>query len=225
MKLLLLDVETSGLDEKRDHLVEVGLVRWSVTHRTILTAASWVVSAPSNPAAAFNGIPEAALIDGVAHAQVIATARRWAEGCDAIAAHNGDFDRKWFPDDLGRPWIDTAWDIEWPRAASCSGRRVVDLCLGHGLAVLDAHRALPDCLMVARLLERVGELGVDVEQLVRRAMRPKVKVVGVSPGFNAELNLLFKAAGFRWAPEVKEWWRMMAPEDVAALPFRCRVVR
>lgn len=61
MKLLLLDVETSGLDEKKDHLVEVGLVRWSVTHRTILTAASWVVAAPSNAAAEINGIPEAAL--------------------------------------------------------------------------------------------------------------------------------------------------------------------
>jgi DNA polymerase-3 subunit epsilon len=221
MKLLILDVETSSLEPETGHLVEVGLVRWSVEHRTILSAASWVVAAPDNPAAAINGIPPAALAEGAAPAHVMATTKRWAESCDVIAAHS-DFDRKWFPD-LGRPWIDTAWDIDYPRAASCSGRRVVDLCLGHGLAVLDNHRALPDCLLLARLLERCGELGADVEQLVRRAMRPKVKVVAL---VSFEEKEAAKAAGFRWDPHpVKAWWRMMAPEDVAALPFRCRVER
>jgi DNA polymerase-3 subunit epsilon len=216
MKLLLLDTETSSLDPETGHLLEVGLVRWSVEHRTILSAASWVLVAPENPAETINGIPTAALAEGATPAHVIATTKKWAESCDVIAAHS-DFDRKWFPD-LGRPWIDTAWDMDWPRAASCSGRRVIDLCLGHGLAVFDAHRALPDCLLLARLLERCAELGHDVEAMIRKAMRPRVAVEARGLPFDRKDEA--KNIGFRWDDKARVWWKRVLPEEIAELPFR-----
>lgn len=217
--LLLLDVETSGLDPFVDHLIEVGLVVWSVEHRAILACASWILRAPENPAANINGIPPALLAHGREPNAVRSTVQRWAEGADAIAAHNGDFDRQWLPE-LGKPWLDTAFDIDWPRAGT--NRTLTGLALAHGLAVMDAHRALPDCMLLARLLERVAEQH-DIDVLLARAMRPKSRVVAISPRFDAALNLLFKEAGFRWKPETKEWWRMMPPEDTKDLPFRVRV--
>ncbi len=221
-KLLLLDTETSGLDPAKDHLIEVGLVMWSIEHRTSTASASWVVRAPENPAEAINGIPPALLEHGISLRDVHLEVAAWAQGADAIGAH-GDFDKQWFPD-LGRPWIDTCWDLDWPRASSAESRKVHALCLAHGLAVIDAHRALPDCQLLARLLERVGELGHDVAEMLRRAMRPKVKVMADHRGFDANLNQQYKAAGFRWDPDRKRWWRMLAVEDVDALPFRTRVV-
>lgn len=218
-EILILDTETSGLDPKKDHLIEVGLVRWSVEHRTTLEATSWLVQAPGNPAEAINGIPPALLVHGreLSDSNVMVSKR--AANCDAIAAH-GDFDRQWFPE-LGRPWIDTAWDVDWPRALNAESRKVHALCLAHGLAVLDAHRALPDCQLLARLLERVGELGHDVSLLLDRAMRPKVKVLSLAPFQEKEI---VKQHGFRWNPEERVWWRMMPSEDLAALPFRTRVI-
>lgn len=214
-EILILDTETSGLDSAKDHLIEVGLVRWSVEHRTTLASLSWLVQAPENPAQAINGIPPAILVHGQRPEWVRGVVAEWASAADAIAAHN-DFDRQWFPE-LGKPWIDTAWDIDWPRALNAESRKVHALCLAHGLAVLDAHRALPDCQLLARLLERVAELGHDVGLLLDRAMRPKVKIVSLAP---FEQKDVVKQHGFRWSPEERLWWRMMPPEDVAALPFR-----
>lgn len=218
-RILILDTETSGLDPAKDQLLEVGLVLWSVEHCTTVASASWLIYGTENPAQAINGIPPAVLVEGRDRGLVVTEIIDvWAESADAIAAH-GDFERQWFAD-LGRPWIDTCWDIDWPRASSADSRKVHALCLAHGLAVLDAHRALPDCQLLARLLERVAELGHDVGRLLERAMRPKVKVVSLAP-FSEKDTV--KLAGFRWSPERKEWWRMMPVEDVAALPFRTRV--
>ena len=66
-------------------------------------------------------------------------------------------------------------------------------------------------------------MGHDVEAMLVRAMRPKVRVVAHSPGFDAARNATFKAAGFRFEPKTKEWWRMWVEEDLASLPFPCDV--
>lgn len=221
-KLLLLDVESTGLDPAKDHLAEVGLVQWSVEHHCTLASASWLVRAPSNEAEKINRIPAAALVDAAEPDRVRELVRRWAEPCDAVMAHNADFDRQWVPD-LGKPWIDSAWDLELPVA--CSDRKLTDIMLAHGLAVLDAHRALTDCQMMARLLERCVELCWDVDNMLAKALRPKVRVVAINHGFDAAKNQLYKTAGFRWSPESKEWWRLLPEEDAAALPFKVRVAR
>jgi DNA polymerase-3 subunit epsilon len=216
--ILLCDTETSSLEPADGHLLELGMLRWSVEHRTTIAQASWLVRAPGNPAEPHNGIPPAVLPEGQNQDVVLDAFRRWSGSVDAIVAHNGDFDQKWLPA-VGKPWIDSAWDVDWPRVGN--GRKLIDLALAHGLAVLDAHRALSDCLLLARLLERVAELGHDVGQLLARAMRPKVKVIAEVP---FEQKDEAKAAGFRWEPyPVKKWWRMMPAEDIAALPFPTRV--
>src|SRR5262249_44340345 len=119
-------------------------------------------------------------------------------------------------------WIDTCWEVEWPMAKHADSRKVHALCLAHGLAVLDAHRALPDCQLLARLLERCHELCFDVGHLLERALRPKVEVVSLAP---FEQKDIVKQHGFRWSPERKVWWRNMAAEDLAGLPFRTRIVQ
>ncbi|MFA9271558.1 MAG: hypothetical protein ACEQSX_12515 [Baekduiaceae bacterium] len=159
--LLLLDVETGGLDPATDHLLEVGLVLWSVPHRSTIATASWLVRAPANKAEHVNGIRPALLAEGREREWVVGRAQAWAEHADAVAAHNAEFDRAWLPD-LGKPWICTCFDVEWPGRALAGGierererpgQSLVALCLAHGVGVASAHRAITDCLLIASLLE------------------------------------------------------------------------
>ena len=135
---------------------------------------------------------------------------------------------------LGRPWVCTKSDFEWPN--KLRGDSLVQLALGLGLGVASAHRAMADVDTTARCLTRVAEIlharereeiepcmvgTVDIlEPLFRRAMRPKVRVVALVP---FEQKDLAKQAGFFWEPSRREWYRMMPQEDIDKLNFRAVV--
>jgi len=53
---------------------------------------------------------------------------------------------------------------------------------------------------------------------VARADRPRGRFISLASYDEKET---VKANGFRWDSARKEWWRVMAIEDVNALPFRC----
>jgi DNA polymerase-3 subunit epsilon len=50
--VLILDVETTGLDPKADQAIEVGAILYSVEHATTLAAASTLIRSESNAAEA-----------------------------------------------------------------------------------------------------------------------------------------------------------------------------
>lgn len=213
--LLVVDTETSSLDPKTGHLLEVAAAVWSVEHRALVRARSWLVQAPANPAVAVNGIPESLLPRGAEAGDVMRQVYAVAiKECDAIIAHNADFDRAWFTPEIQRlTWICSCDDIDWPRGAS--SRSLTALALAHGVGVADAHRALPDVLTMCRLLERAGELA-DLDLMLMRTQRPKARFVANLP---REKNDLLKEHRFRWDPHRREWWRRMFVEDSAELPF------
>lgn len=222
MKLaLIVDCETSSLDPSTGHLLELGMVRWSIEHRTVFACSSQIVRAPSNEAESVNGIPFAALAHGIDRSAVDRAFRMWSESADVILAH-GDFDAKWLPA-VDKPWVDTCNDLVYPKPST--SRALTALCLAHGIGVTHAHRALPDCLLVAQLLERCAELGADVHAMLERGLRPKAKFAVAESGFDPARNELAKKHLFRWVPESKLWMRTMARDDIAALPFAVREVQ
>lgn len=241
--ICILDTETTGVEPKKDTVLEIGVVLWSVEHKTIISAFSALCADPNvreNPAEAVNGIPSTIFKT----APPTASAWAWNEAghlmgfADAIAAHSADFDRAFCAPFMTaplatKPWICTQNDIEWPglrRASSVDGQRerpgqsLVALALAHGLGVSHAHRALTDCMLLARLFERVHEMGHDVEAMLERGLRPKARFAVADTGFDPKRNELAKANGFRWDPDRKLWIRKMAIEDASKLPFRVREV-
>lgn len=221
--LLLLDTESGSLLPSEGNLVEVGMIRWSVEHRSRISAASWTLIAPDNPAENINHIPKAVLPLGSMLDKVIPHVRRWAEASDLIVAHNSDHDSSWLMPhlpDLATPWVCSCFDIEWPRREK-DGQSLITLALAHGLAVMDAHRALSDCILLERLFERVGEMGADVAHLLERAMRPKAYVISLEP---YEMHEVVKGHGFKWDGDAKIWSRRMFLDAIEALPFRTRIV-
>lgn len=224
MLVCILDTETGGLDAKKHPLVEVGAVLWSMKDQTMIKCFSSLVHATSNEAEAVNGIPLSALLRAPSAEAVKESLRKMCVTADAIMAHNGSFDAQWLPEivALQKPWIDTCNDVEWPRAGA--SRSLVSLCLDHGVGVSHAHRAITDCLLLVRLLERVSETH-DLEILLLHAMRPKAVYEVAERDFSEERNAQAKAAGFRWEASVKGWRRKMATDDIGKLPFAVREVR
>lgn len=214
----IVDTETTGLDPSNDVLLEVAAAVWSVEHRAMVSCASWLVDTGTreNPAEAINGIPAGILALGVPVAQMERELSVMLGASDAVLAHNAAFDRAWFspPMQAARPWICTCDDVEWPRPSS---RSLVAIALAHGVGVVHAHRALSDVMTLVRLLERAAEL-TDVHALLQRGLRPKAKFKAV---VSYERREEAKLAGFRWDASSRGWYRTMAYEDVAALPFPC----
>lgn len=223
MKLLILDTETSGLDPESSHLLEVATAIYSVEHHAVTRARSWLVEAPSNEAEAINGIP-AALVkaDGCDPCYSGKWVQSWASECAAIIAYNSDFDRQWFgPMTVTTPWVD-AQDFAWPRPSA--SKSLIAVALAHGIGVASAHRALADVMILASLLARAAELGMDVEEQVRRGLRPRALFAVAATSFDEARNALAKENGFRFDSATKTWRRRLAREDAEKLPFAVREV-
>jgi DNA polymerase-3 subunit epsilon len=213
--ILLLDTETTGLSPETDRIVEVGLVRWSVTHRAVLSTWSELVQGPDNAARGVNGIPPEALPLGTTLERALAIIDRYAKRSDIIVAQRAEFDRS-FIEAAGLtigPWVCSKFDVEWPEGKPGDG--LIGLALAHGVPVTGAHRALTDCLLLARLFERVAEKH-DVRAMLERAMLPRQTYQATVSYDDREKA---KAAGFAWDGATKRWTLRLTPEAAAALPF------
>ncbi len=212
--LLILDTETTGTDPTEDRIVEIGAVLWSLEHNCVLSAWSELVAGAGNAAESINRIPEGALASGLELAEALQAVGALARRAQVIVAHNAQFDRA-FIGDLGLPWVCSMEDLAWPRPGS--GRSLAAIALAHDVGIVSTHRALADCLILARLFERAAELGHDVRGMVRRGLRPKKTYQAMVSYADRELA---KAAGFAWEGDAKRWTRRLAPADAAGLPFK-----
>lgn len=152
-----------------------------------------------------------------------------ARMADVIAAHNADFDRRWFgaigsngaslpnlvdANDNPLHWVCTCNDFEWLYQTR-PGQSLVELALARGIGVYANHRALTDCQLLAALFDRMGSLHTMFE----RALRPKAQFVDIVSYDNKELT---KQAIFKWFSDRKTWERIMAVEDSQHLLFRVK---
>ena len=95
-KILILDTETTGLDENKDEVIEIGCILFDVSFKSVLSQASFLFPVNKNEAEYVNGIP----------AEVTNISQPWEDGLnfflklvdcsDFIVAHNVEFDKKWF---------------------------------------------------------------------------------------------------------------------------------
>ena len=56
-KILILDTETTGLDENKDEVIEIGCILFDVSFKCVLSQASFLFPVNSNEAEYVNGIP------------------------------------------------------------------------------------------------------------------------------------------------------------------------
>lgn len=222
----ILDVETTDIDPKNGHLIEVGAVLWSIEFRCILECFSGVMHAAENPAEHVNGIP-AGLV-ALCAPGFLGPVRRvdeMAEVADAVVAHKADFDKSWvepcgFDIVNSTPWICTIEDFTWPKPSP--SKSLTALALAHGVAVVSAHRAIHDCLLLARCFEVIPDIAERLEAALAHAQLPKAEIHSLAP---FEQKDVVKENGFHWDPARRVWHRTMAIEDAEKLPFATRVAK
>ena len=221
--LLLLDLETTGLNPERDHCIELAAVLFSVPLRTTLSQVSTLFPVEANQAERINGIPAAASRCRQPWQQALELFVAMAGRADIAVAHNVAFDRIWFGQpplpSLPLPWVCTCDDMVWPLRLNLKPKPSLrDLALAHGIPVWAAHRAFTDCTYLAQILSRC----TDLEGLLLEARQPKhlykAKV-------SYEQRHLAKAAGFHWNSLVAgAWARRLSDAQRERLSFAVELV-
>lgn len=166
LPLLGLDLETTGLDPEREHLLEWGCARM-VSGR--LEATGGALVRPPGPVSPkvleLTGLDDAALQAAAPLDEQLDAITAALEGAAAVVAYNAPFDRTFLdrafrragrrlPD---RPWLDPFVLVSRLEPPGQGSLRLADVCARWGIVVERPHRAVDDALAAVRLMVRAGE--------------------------------------------------------------------
>ena len=221
--VLILDTETTGLDENKDEIIEIGCILFNVHSKSVLSQISFLLPVVSNKAEHINGIS----------AEISNIEQPWEEGLnfflklvecsDFIVAHNVEFDKKWFGKGrlpkLDKKWICSLEDINWSFQKNLKQRpSVSDLALSFSIPVWKLHRALSDCFYISEVFKKCENL----EELLIKATEPKFLYKAL---VNYEDRSLAKKAGFQWNNPAKGVWaRKLTVEEANSLDFKVQIL-
>jgi DNA polymerase-3 subunit epsilon len=240
MRILVLDVETTGLKAGRDALLEVGAAVFASEVKAMIWAYSTLLPIQvENPAVHINNITQDVMKAGVdlyawkpAFADVDGPLAPILQLCDSgavdiCAAHNKDFDQGFIDalaenppllrnqDRIAIPWFCTE-DITYPKQQRSKALRY--LAVDHGIPVgSQLHRALADVLLTCELLAQVEDLDVQIVE----ASKPRALFHALVSYDDRELA---KKAGFRWNKTAKRWEKKL-PHDTPLEPTGKRTFR
>ena len=221
--VLILDTETTGLDENNNEVIEIGCILYNIPFKSILSQLSFLLPVEINDAEFINGIS----------AEVSNVAQPWKQGmqfflklvesCDFIVAHNASFDKKWFGKGklpyLEKKWICSLEDINWSFKKNIKSRpSVTDLALAFNIPVWNLHRALSDCYYISEIFKRIDSL----EEILLKAIEPKYLYKAI---VSYEDRILAKNAGFRWnSPVQGAWTRKLSETEATELDFKVEIL-
>ena len=225
--VLILDTETTGLDQSKEKIIELAMLRLEVDSATGVPVGSLqVFDELEDPGRA---IPkEVVALTGITDADVQgkrldeARIASMLEGVDVVIAHNAAFDRPFcearIPQFRDLAWACSFADIDW-KAQGRNSSKLEALALELGW-FYDAHRAEMDCHALLAVLcaplpkapERNG-----LSTLLAAALKPALRLYATHAPFDSKD--LLKARGYRWNAEQKVWTTRLA--DEAALEGEC----
>ena len=218
-RVIVLDTETTGLDQRGERIIELAMLSVLVDTTTgqpvgpVTTYESFEDPGKPIPAA----ITEITGIDdSMVQGQRIDDARvaELVQAADLIVAHNAGFDRPFvearLPVFASKAWNCSFAGIDWK--AQGSGSAKLEFLAHERGWFYDAHRALVDCHALLQVLAaplRSGQSGL--QQLLQGATQTRYKLRATGAPFDAKDAL--KSRGYRWDNENRVWWTTLMGQD------------
>lgn len=211
--LAFLDCETTGLDARRDKIIDLGVLVVEINAQTgdlLRVLGNWTgLQDPGVPIA-----PNITSLTGITDAMVAGQSfdegslRDAMEAIDLVIAHNASFDRPFleaaFPWFEQFPWACSFKLIDWQQEGFGSSKlEFIAFRLGF---FYDGHRALVDChaLATALLMAKLPSTGESALCKVLDTFEAPDYVINAT-GAPFEAKDLLKQRGYRWDGEDRIW--------------------
>ncbi len=201
---VILDVETTGLDQQKDEIIELGMVKFDYLPDGSITGLRDVFTSFNEPTIPVP--PEVTALTGITDEMVAGrridktAVSAFVADAVIVIAHNAGFDRKfaerYWPVFERKAWSCSATEIEW-RKHGFEGSRLGYLLNGAGF-FHQAHRAVDDCHALLEILAlELPTIGAPaLAALLEQARKKTTRVWAEQSPF--DLKDVLKRRGYRW---------------------------
>ncbi|MGD9479249.1 3'-5' exonuclease [Shinella sp. G-2] len=219
---VIVDTETTGLNARKDEIIEIGIVAFSFDAAGNIGDVTDVYGGLRQPSVAIPA--DITRLTGITDAMVvgqtidIARVQALIEPADLIIAHNAGFDRP-FCETFSSAFAPKAWacsvsEIDWS-ARGFEGTKLGYL-VGQAGYFHDGHRAVDDCYALLEVLAQDGpeQSAAPFAELFAASQRSRVRIFAEHSPFEMKDHL--KARGYRWSDgsdgRPKSWWVEVADD-------------
>lgn len=222
---VILDTETTGLNHRKDEIIEIGLIAFSFDATGRIGDITGTYGGLRQP-----GLPipvDITRLTGMTDEMVAGQAidmeaiHSLIEPADLIIAHNAGFDRP-FCEAFSPVFSDKAWacsnvEIDWS-SRGFEGTKLAYL-VGQAGFFHDGHRAVDDCFALLEVLDRnpANSAWTPFAELYAVSQRSRVRIFVENSPFDLKDHL--KARGYRWSDgsegRPKSWWIEVEERDLA----------
>jgi DNA polymerase-3 subunit epsilon len=218
--VVVLDLETTGLDPERHAIVELAMrTVWIDVDFNVValgTSLSWLED-PGEPLS-----PEIQRLTGLTDADLLgraidaAAVSREVLRASLVVSHHARFDRKFFearfPLLKDLPWGCSCHEVDWP-ARGFDGRALGSLLTQVGRFSLDAHRAGADVdALITLLMHRFADTGNTVLAELDETSGRETHLIHAF-GASFDMKNALKDRGYRWDPQQCVWWCEVEEKD------------
>lgn len=216
---VVLDTETTGLNVQEDQVIELGMIVFEfdpvqgTIHRVLEVFDELedpLRPIPAETTAIHHITDEMVRGKRIDDAQVEAIVK----SASVVIAHNAAFDRpfveKRWPVFEHKQWACSIRDIDW-KSEGVSSAKLEFLLQTQGI-FYEAHRAETDCWALLELLSVVLPQSQQPAMLtlLESLNQPQIRLFATGSPFDSKDAL--KMRGYRWAPEIKCWWRSLSTD-------------
>jgi len=226
LRAVILDTETTGLDHRKDEVIEIGVVSVAFNDQGEVGNVVGVyggLQQPGTPIPAeitrLTGITDDMVAGKMIDMQAV---QQMLDGADLVIAHNAGFDRpfceafsKTF---AGKAWACSVSEVDW-MARGFEGTKLAYL-IGQAGYFHDGHRAVDDCfaLLEVLALPASDSSGTALRELYRASQQSRVRIYAENSPFDMKDRL--KARRYRWSDgsdgRPKSWWLEVGEEGLDA---------
>ena len=171
----VIDLETTGIEPPAE-VCEVGVCDFNLEDRSIATPSTWMCRVMNMPPKA-RSVHHISL-DDCRDCDAFDQARIFSTPCDAIAAHNSEFEGRFFVSRVPVICTYKASLRVWPEAQSHSNGALRYWLQDQGkinpnhVMTLPSHRAGPDAYVTAHILLALFDAGTTGRQMIRWTKEP-----------------------------------------------------